>query len=396
MVVHQAGIDILNPGSSTFRYYGAKHGVGSIDPDLNVVATDQFGNTWIGTNRGIVKYKCPGYNYRTKPTTLLNEVLVYMEPTMTEPEKNYKSNQNHLTFMYTGLWYTDPADIGYQYRLYNIDPEWITSRDQFAAYSNLAPGNYQFQVRTSLKDHFESAMIADYDFRISMPFWKTAWFYLALGLMVLVVSGKAIQIRERKARKKELIEREKYTFQFESLRSQINPHFLFNSFNTLISLIEEDPETAAKFTDKLSDYFRNILVMRDRELITLREELTLVVDYYYLLKSRYMDNFVLKNLIPDQLLDTLIPPMTLQMLVENALKHNIVSASRPLTFEIMEKSNAILARNNIQLKKQPEPSTGIGLENILKQYRLIAGKEVSIQKDENFFSVIIPVIEKKL
>jgi hypothetical protein len=315
-----------------------------------------------------------------------------MEPVDPTTSNQLQYHQNHISFRYSGYWFSNPDLISYEYKLENIDRDWIRSKDQFATYSSLGKGTYEFKVRTGFDNQFRNTDIITYRFQISAPFWQTAWFYFLAFITLLGSFGLVLRVRLRQLKRKEEYEKEKYKFQFESLRSQINPHFLFNSFNTLISLIEENREMAAEFAGKLSDFFRNILQLRDKELITLREELNIMTDYYYLLKERYGANFKLDLDIPEDKLESFIPPLTLQMLVENALKHNITSRSKPLKFEIYISDQHIIARNNIQLKKRPEYSTKLGLQNILRQYRLIAGREVVFGGDDEYFKVSIPII----
>jgi len=159
-----------------------------------------------------------------------------------------------------------------------------------------------------------------------------------------------IRFRESALKKREAIDREKLMFQFQTLRSQVNPHFLFNSFSTLISVIDEDKEVAIEYVEKLSQFFRNILEYRDKDLIPLSEELKLIETYYYLKKKRYCQNLQLNIDVDEKTLSSLIPPMVLQMLVENAIKHSVISAEKPLTVEIIADDRHITVIYNLQRK----------------------------------------------
>jgi LytS/YehU family sensor histidine kinase len=191
--------------------------------------------------------------------------------------------------------------------------------------------------------------------------------------------------------KNALLQRERLKGQFETLRNQINPHFLFNSFNTLISTIAKDKDQAIDYVEQLSDYFRIILEQREKEVITLKEELELADRYLFLQKQRFGDNLVVIRTIPDDLLDSLIPPMTIQLLVENAIKHNIISRLKPLTIELYVSDKFLVVSNTLQEKTQKEPSTGVGLNNIVHRYLILFKKEVLVVKNENRFEVLLPL-----
>jgi len=189
------------------------------------------------------------------------------------------------------------------------------------------------------------------------------------------------------------LEKESLLFQFETLRNQVNPHFLFNSFNTLISLIEEDKDAAVEYVQRLSDFFRTILHLRDKSMISIQEELELIKNYAYLQMKRYGQNLVLKNSIPSSVLLKGIAPLTLQMLVENAIKHNVIASGRPLNIEISLTSNDyIMVKNNIQKRMVEENSSGLGLQNIRNRYKFLSDKEVEIIVSSSYFSVAIPLL----
>ncbi|MFZ4475809.1 MAG: sensor histidine kinase [Saprospiraceae bacterium] len=180
--------------------------------------------------------------------------------------------------------------------------------------------------------------------------------------------------------------------QFSALKSQISPHFLFNSFNTLITIIEENPVMAVSYVEHLSDFYRTIIVYRERDLIPLHEELILVRNFGYLLKKRYEDNFFIdvQNMVsPGQIM-----PLTLQILVENAVKHNIISAAHPLRIEILETADGYIAvRNNIQHKIKPEPGTHFGLKSLIERYALLGERPVQVHDDGLYFTVQVPIVK---
>ena len=176
------------------------------------------------------------------------------------------------------------------------------------------------------------------------------------------------------------------------LSSQINPHFIFNSLNTLMAIIPEDTSKALRFTECFSKVYRYALQKKDFETVPLQDEIDLIRDYAYLLQIRFGGSFVLDIDINEDYYKALIPPFVLQMLVENATNHNTVSKSEPLEIEILVKEESLIVRNNINEKVQPNPGTGTGLKNISQRIKLLTGNEVEIVKDRESYTVFVPII----
>lgn len=183
---------------------------------------------------------------------------------------------------------------------------------------------------------------------------------------------------------------------FDALKNQLDPHFLFNSLNVLTSLIEENPENAQKFTTSLSKVYRYVLEQKSKELVTVDEELKFAKTYMSLLKMRFEDSIVFT--MPEQALnpEAKVVPLSLQLLLENAVKHNMVTSSKPLTIRIYEDQGNLVVENNLQLKQIVKKSTGVGLSNIKQRYGLLTNKTVSISKEASRFSVAIPMLTKKI
>jgi LytS/YehU family sensor histidine kinase len=196
----------------------------------------------------------------------------------------------------------------------------------------------------------------------------------------------------------EQLKREMVQSQLETLKNQVNPHFLFNSLNTLVSIIPDDRDVAVEFVRKLSKVYRYILEIKDRELILLSEELEFLNAYIFLQKIRFGDNLVIKLEVPPHLMEHQVVPLSLQMLLENALKHNVVSTEKPLHIEIYigKDDQTLVVRNNLQLKQQVIDSTGTGLKNIRNRYHFASGREVETIVTTSAFIVALPLIDKNL
>ncbi|WP_289659016.1 sensor histidine kinase [Flavobacterium panacagri] len=180
--------------------------------------------------------------------------------------------------------------------------------------------------------------------------------------------------------------------QYELLKQQINPHFLFNSLNTLKSMVDMNDENSSDFILKLSDFYRFTLESRKLDLIPLREEIQILDSYVYLLKARFEDGFVLENEIDEKQYESVIPPFALQLLIENCIKHNVVSLDKPLKIKLYSENDFLVIENPIQLKRGAIVSTGVGLDNINQRFMHLVHKEIEIDKNETTFKVKIPLI----
>ena len=190
----------------------------------------------------------------------------------------------------------------------------------------------------------------------------------------------------------EELKREGLRAELNALKTQVNPHFLFNNLNTLCAIIPDDPKKAVTFVEQLSKVYRYILEVRDEKTIPLQDEIQILKAYAFLLNTRFGNNFQLNMYIPEKEMQTRIVPFSLQLLVENALKHNIVSREHPLHITLTTEEGQLIVRNNIQKKQQVEKSTGIGLMNIRNRYKLLTEKLVTVTETPQDFIVAIPLI----
>ncbi|MFN4994365.1 MAG: sensor histidine kinase [Bacteroidota bacterium] len=196
---------------------------------------------------------------------------------------------------------------------------------------------------------------------------------------------------KRTLQEKEELKRTSLSAEFETLKSQINPHFLFNSLNTLTTLIEENPATATNFIHKLSDVYRYVLNQKEKETVTLGEELEFIQAYVYLNQIRFGNNLCVHIHVPAECRNKSIATLSLQMLLENAIKHNVISAKHPLQINISANGSELHIRNNLQRKMNVE-SNGIGLNNIITRYGYLTKSQVEITETEDYFMVILPLI----
>ncbi|NNK88615.1 MAG: histidine kinase, partial [Flavobacteriaceae bacterium] len=183
---------------------------------------------------------------------------------------------------------------------------------------------------------------------------------------------------------------------FDALKNQLDPHFLFNSLNVLTSLIEENPDGAQEFTAALSKVYRYVLEQKNKELVTVDEELTFARTYMSLLKMRFEDSIIFE--IPDKAIDpeAKVVPLSLQLLLENAVKHNMVTSNKPLRIRIFESKGHLVVENNVQPKQIVKKGSGVGLSNIRQRYKMLSDRKVIINQDANRFEVALPMLTKKV
>ncbi|QJW90895.1 histidine kinase [Spirosoma taeanense] len=259
---------------------------------------------------------------------------------------------------------------------------------------------------------------------LSGPLWTISLAYLQLGVILelicfsLGLSYEQRQIavrhammeqeldREREQRHREhleaelsvqRLEQEKAEAHIRALQGQVNPHFLFNSLNVLDSLIEDDPEQAHVFLDELSSVYRYLLRANEQPLTELADELAFIQSYYQLLRTRHGNGVQLFLRVDEHYLNYQLPPLTLQLLVENAVKHNVVLPDQPLQIDIATDAEArLLVRNNIQRKTSRVASNGVGLSNILAKYQMLGQKKPVIWEADGQFLVTLPLIEQSV
>jgi ligand-binding sensor domain-containing protein len=389
LVSTNMGIALLRTPQSAPLFLTSGNGIAQ--DALNAIVKDLSGRVWVGMSDGLLCIRPLPQGRENLPRTRLREMMVNLQPHSPQ-DSMLEAGQNHLTFRLGGIWFRNPEDIRFRYRLEGYDLGWNESAEDVVVYSQLKPGSYTLHVQSLTGQSGSSSEEFTYSFRIHPPFWKTWWFILLAASAVAGGIYVYIRLREKKLRREEQVKLALLQSQFETLRNQVNPHFIFNAFNTLAALIEESPAEAVGYVESLSEFFRHVLQVRDRSLITMREELELVNRYFYIQKKRFGENIRWQATLGEKEMDSLVPPMSIQILGENALKHNIVSATRPLVIELYAEGDRIVMRNTLQPLAQPGKSTGIGLANVRERYHVLTGKEVEVDTREGYFSVRMPLI----
>jgi sensor histidine kinase YesM len=226
-------------------------------------------------------------------------------------------------------------------------------------------------------------------------------FYIILTLGVSVfLHARSFMLKWKEASKKEVTQQRiiagTANAKFETLKNQIDPHFLFNSLNVLSSLIEENPENAQRFTTSLSKIYRYVLEQKDKELVSVTEELSFAKTYMNLLKMRFENSLFYE--LPETLVnpEAKVVPLSLQLLLENTVKHNVVSEQKPLHIRIFIDGEYLAIQNDFQKKEVIQSRQGVGLQNIVDRYGIITNRKVLIEQNEQTFTVKIPILTKQI
>lgn len=392
-MVHSSGVNIWNVTAQGWQQYGRSFGLEYLQAGLHAVANTPEEWLCVGGAQGLTLVNIQQLEQTPPPTLQLAALELFFNPV---GDTSFSWNANHWSFQWSSRWYTDPSRLQYQVQLEGFDLAPYITKDEKVSYPRLPPGKYRFSVRPIVAGHlFEPLVQKTGWLRIARPWWQQTWFIAtSMGLFVLAFwywnwwrIQRAQRIQEQ--------EKEHIKAQYEALKSQLSPHFLFNSFNTLMGLIEERPLDAKDYLQDLSELFRQILQLREQSLIPLEHELTIAQRYIALQKRRFNKAFEVSIEIPPGELHKLLPPLSLQLLLENALKHNVVSKLQPLKISIFIQDHRLWVTNPVNQRNGPKPpSTGYGLQSLKKKYILLSEEEVSVLEEAAYFSVVLPLIER--
>jgi len=229
---------------------------------------------------------------------------------------------------------------------------------------------------------------------------ETVSFYYVSFIISLVVTAIFYLFYYYKYRQENKVQEQRIiaktaSAQFDALKNQLDPHFLFNSLNVLTSLIEENPEAATRFTTALSKVYRYVLEQKNKPLVAVEEELRFARLYMSLLEMRFEESIVFEAPVQVSNIEAKVVPLSLQLLLENAVKHNQVTPSRKLHIRIFEENGQLFVTNNLQPKSVVKGGAGVGLENIKQRYALITNRPMVVSREKNLFRVGIPMLQKK-
>ncbi len=386
------GTMAYDPISDVWVDVTRRFGLEGARAELNTVCTGVDGDLWFACNKGLYRIQPQERHYVRTVPAVITSVRVGSETRSADERITTPHDRNDLVVSFTGIHYADPSELRFAYQLVGLDEHPLVTRDREITCSALPPGSYRFRMIAFVGDDVPDEGWVQFELEVLQPWWRTSWAMVAW--VVLVVGGAfvVVRVREQRARVKAQHEQEKVRFQLEALRSQVDPHFMFNSFNTLVDLIESEPSKAVLHVEQLSDLFRSLLQLRDKELITVAEDLRLMRNYFELEQQRFGSAIALHVEVDDATMHRYIVPMTLQMLVENALKHNVVSAEHPVVVLVRSTEDSLEVGNEVRPRATAPRSTGFGLHSIQRRYQALTDRPIVIDKANGRFTVRIPLI----
>ncbi len=387
MFAHNQGVDILEWKTRQMSYVSNES---LAEPNLNsnvVIGS----NYLIGFENGIFELNTRLLSEVHNDGLVLNPALLFDEEISTDQNK-FKFNDNVWSFLFESINYSAPNERYYKYRLNPLEEEWKTTTQEKVTYYNLRPGNYNFQLSSGGHRNFNPSKLKTYEFSISKPFWMLSWFWVLLLIILIVSVYLIVKYKENQIIKKEKLKNVQIQYEYQRIKDQINPHFLFNSFNSLIGVVEENPKKSVAILEKLSAMFRTVLKYENTEIINLSEELEIAIQYFEIHKIRYQDLISLEIQDLDKTKSKFVIPMSLQLLIENAIKHNIINKQNKLEMVITEEEGYLVFTNNINKKNKKALSLGLGLENLIKRNEMILKKSPLIEERKEFFVVKIPYL----
>ena len=309
-------------------------------------------------------------------------------------------DENSFYFEFAAIDFTSAEVYQFAYKLEGFDTGWTYCGNRKAvSYTNIPGGDYIFKVKSTTESGVWNTNYTSVPFFIKTKFYKKWWFS---GIIILLIfSGlyffyhfkrnkqKQISLLETKAH---ALGKEKSKIQYENIKQQLNPHFLFNSLTALSSLIRVDQKLAIEFLSGMSKIYRYILQSKDEELIEIKEEIKFIQTFIQLQKTRFEEGLLVNIHVEESVMHKKIVPVTLQNLIENSIKHNIINEKRPLTIEIFAEKDYLIIRNNLQKKKFVESSNKQGLDNLVSLYHYLSEKPLLIDETTQFYTVKIPLI----
>jgi hypothetical protein len=400
------GLFVLDSERLHFKSFSLKDGLNTLEFNEQSAFKAKSGNFIYPTLNGYTVFNPAGYKNAIAPvTTYISSFSVfnkeYQTATNTEDLKslNLKHNENFFSIELTGLHFKDPSAISYSYKLEPVDKDWIYSKDRRANYTNLPGGAYQFKYKATADVSNWNVPEKMLVINIDTIFYKTIWFWTIVLLLAIIIIVYIYRLNRRRhetmfalQHKSQTLEKEKAIVQYENLKQQLNPHFLFNSLTSLRSLIRIDKQHAADFLDKMAISYRYILKSSEVEIVPLQEEIIFVQTYIELQRTRFGIGLQVSFDVDEKVLDKRIVPVTLQNLIENAIKHNRIDADDPLRISIYSSGDYIVLQNNLQIKEHVESSNKYGLKNLISLYKFLDNRPVIIENNGAIFSVKIPMI----
>ncbi|HEX6845421.1 MAG TPA: two-component regulator propeller domain-containing protein [Chitinophagaceae bacterium] len=340
------------------------------------------------------------FNFYLSGSSIFDKEYYRVNEAEDDPALTLRPQQSSFSFHLAALNYSNPSQTWFAYKLDGFEKDWHFTRDPKAVYTNVPGGRYIFLYKAAADNNsWDKVAAKRLTVNLATIFYKTTWFRILLACVLAVALYALYHYRTRQQEqlyqlkgKAQLLEKEKALVMYESLKQQLNPHFLFNSLTSLNSLIEAEPKAASEFLDGLSKTYRYILKSRDNETVPLVDEVRFAENYIKLQKTRFERGFDVTISIPDDFNHRKIVPVTLQNLIENAIKHNIIDEESPLVVQIYIEDGLLVVENNLQKKKFVETSNQQGLSNMQSLYKYLSDRPVEIIEIHDSFKIKLPLL----
>jgi ligand-binding sensor domain-containing protein len=401
------GLSMLEKDRKTMTTFTLADGLPSVGFPEHAGIIDKQGVIWMATYNGYLKFNTHEY----KPDTIAipfyatsysstDGVVHRLFAGETGPVIKLTAGDNAVTFEMTALNFSNPLQTRYAYRLEGFESDWHYSQDGKAVYTNIPGGSYKFLYKAaSGNTPWSKINPRQVRLEIGSFFYQKGWFWILVGILVLASLWLYYRSRlsaQRKIyelqRQADALQKENALVMYEGLKQQLNPHFLFNSLTSLSGLIHSDTRLASRFLERLGKLYRYVLNAQESETVTLEEELRFAENYLHLQKTRFGDGLVAIDEVDKAYYQKRIAPVTLQKLIENAIKHNIIDADSPLVIRIYVEGDYLVTENNLQRKSFVETSNMKGLSGLHRLYSFISPYPIVIEDDTQFFIVKIPLL----
>jgi hypothetical protein len=401
-----AGLVMLDKDRKYFTHFGENEGLYVTDFNEHPAFTLSSGEVVMPSGQGFVLFNPMNYKEDTSQAVCFlaglqvsGKAVADMQDINKNRQLNLKAQDNFFTIELEAINFNNPGQTWYAYKLDGLEKDWHYSQDPKAVYTSVPGGNYIFRYKASVNVNNWQTEEKTLSIHIGTVFYKSVWFWILIGLTLVGTLMLFYRFRMNKQKqiysletKAESLEKEKTLVQYESLKQHLNPHFLFNSLTSLRSLIKTDSKTAASFLDGMSKVYRYVLKSGEQELVRLQDELEFVKTFTELQKIRFKEGLEVNINVDESYFNKYIAPVTLQNLVENAIKHNTADKDSPLVIEIFTEEGFVVVRNNLQRYRIVETSNKKGLASLQTLYRYYSDKQMEIKEDDKFFTIKIPLL----
>lgn len=392
---------VFNPGTKSIANFNLPVYENTLDYS-NVLVADSSGVMLSTLNKDMVVFMPDRVSLKpalTEPLVSMIKISGKDKLITNENDLRLAPYENSLEFSFGSLISAEIFPYSFEYRLDGFDKSWLVAgTGATALYNNLEPGKYTFRVKAVAKDKTWQTPEKIIRLTIRTPFYKARWFWLLVSALLIAALFLFYRFRLNKQKqilllqtKAQQLEKEKTIVMYDSLKQQLNPHFLFNSLTSLSGLIETDQKEAGSFLEQMSGIYRYILKNGDSGTVSLKDELEFARLYIDLQQTRFKKGLQVNINVPDDYLHYKIAPVTLQSLIENAIKHNIIDTGSPLVIDIFISGDYLVVKNNLQKKSLVETSNKKGLQQFVSLYRYLTDLPVIIKETNEHFEIQVPL-----